>query len=264
MRDCHLKKDQASYPEAFMAYAIMQKELVAPEVQQLAKAFQSVPAFRALDAQTAANDAFGILMRGLDVETAAALQDALNKHGIETEVIDEVQLPKIPPAKVMKQVDFLPAQLSMYDPMGRTFSVPWRDVLLVAAGNVRLPEYRKAHGPAEAAHNKELLHDGKHRDGAQYHLMLELVLAGAVSRYSMIADEFVFDNLGGRITNDLAQNFTALVRDLAEYAPHAGLNRGAFLICENQKEIFTYPNKAAFFEELTWFLWRTAQAAAGV
>jgi hypothetical protein len=234
----------------------MQKELVAPEIEQLAKAFQSVPSFRALDAQTAANDAFGILIRGLDVETAAALQDALNKQAIETEVIDETQLPKLPPAKVMKQVEFLPAQLSMYDPMGRTFTLPWRDVLLVAAGNVRLPEYRKAHGPAEAARNHDFLHEGKHRDG--YHLMLELVLAGAVSRYSMIADEFVFDNLGGRMTNDLGQNFMTLVRDLAEYAPHAGLNRGAFLICENQKEIFPYPSKAAFFEELTWFLWRTS------
>src|SRR2546422_4870552 len=173
-----------------MPYAIMQKELIAPGVEQLAKAFRSVPTLTALDAQTSANDAFGILIRGLDVETASGLQDALTKQGVETEVIDEKELPVLPPAKVMKEIQLLPTQLSMYDPMGRTFNLPWRDVLLVAAGNVRLPEYRRAHAPAEAARNQDFLHEGKAREAAQYHLLLELVLAGGVSRYSMVADDF--------------------------------------------------------------------------
>src|SRR5688572_21658146 len=171
-----------------MPFAIMQKELLAPSVEHLARAFRSLPNLTALDAQTAANDAFGILWRGLDVEGASAMQDALMKQEIEVEVVEESELPVLPPSKVIKQIEFLPAQLSMYDPMGRTFTLPWRDLMVIAAGNVRLRDYKaKAHTPAEAAHHNE----GTRIDD-KLHLMLELVLAGGVARYSMIADEFVF------------------------------------------------------------------------
>ena len=126
--------------------------------------------------------------------------------------------------------------------------------MLIAAGNVRLRDYKgKGHSPAEAAHNHESA-----RGDERMHLMFELVLAGGVARYSMIADEFVFNHLGAQLTKETARNFELVVRELSEYAPHAGLNRGAFLICQNEKEIFTYPNKAAFFEEISWFLWRIA------
>ena len=239
-----------------MPFAIMQKELLAPSVEHLARAFRSLPNLTALDAQTAANDAFGILWRGLDVEGASAMQDALMKQGIEVEVVEESELPVLPPSKVIKQIEFLPAQLSMYDPMGRAFALPWSDLMVIAAGNVHLRDYRKAaHSPAEAAHNN----DNARRD-ERLHLMLELVLAGGVARYSMIADEFVFNHLGARLTKETPRNFEAVVRELSENASHAGLNRGAFLICQNEKEIFTYPSKSAFFEEITWFLWRIGGA----
>jgi len=188
----------------------------------------------------------------LDVEGASAMQDALMKQSIEVEVVEESELPVLPPSKVIKQIEFLPGQLSMYDPMGRVFALPWSDLMVIAAGNVHLRDYRKAaYSPAEAAHNNEVP-----RGHEKLHLMLELVLAGGVARYSMIADEFVFNHLGARLTKDMARNFEAVVRELSENASHAGLNRGAFLICQNEKDIFTYPNKAAFFEEITWFLWR--------
>lgn len=170
-----------------MPFAIMQKELLAPSVEHLARAFRSLPNLTALDAQTAANDAFGILWRGLDVEGASAMQDALMNQSIEVEVIEESELPVLPPSKVIKQIEFLPAQLSMYDPMGRVFALPWSDLMVIAAGNVHLRDYRKAaYSPAEAAQ-----HNDAPRGHEKLHLMLELVLAGGVARYSMIADEFV-------------------------------------------------------------------------
>jgi hypothetical protein len=238
-----------------MPFAIMQRELLAPSVEQLARAFRSLAKLTALDAQTAANDAFGILWRGLDVEEASALQDGCMKQSIEVEVVEESELPVLPPSKVIKQIEFLPEHLSMYDPMGRIFTLPWSDLMLIAAGNVRRRDYKAkaAHSPAEAAHNNE---GGRGDD--KMHLMLELVLAGGVARYSMIADEFVFNHLGARLTKEIARNFELVVRELSEYAPHAGQNRGTFLICQNEKEIFIYPNKAAFFEEITWLLWRIA------
>ena len=218
-----------------MPYAIVQRDLETPSPDVLAKAFVSLPLLTSIDAQTASRDAFGILMRGLNVEDASRLHDALLKQNIGVEVADEAELPMIPPAKVVRQIELLPSSLRLYDPMSRMFSLAWTDILLVCAGNVR--------------------------GQPQFHFLLEIVLGGGVARYSLPADEFDFTYLGGRRTPSLADNFSLLVRDIAQGAPHAGLNRGAFLICEQFAEIFTYPSKAAFFEEMTWMLWQTAHPA---
>jgi hypothetical protein len=62
------------------------------------------------------------------------------------------------------------------------------------------------------------------------------------------------------LTHDPAANFTLLVQDLAKYAPHAQLNRGAHHLREGVAEALRYPSKNAFFEEITWLLWRLRQA----
>ena len=43
-----------------MTYAIVQKELVVPELESLKRAFSVWPALTGIDAQTSANDAFGL------------------------------------------------------------------------------------------------------------------------------------------------------------------------------------------------------------
>ena len=240
-------------PKSFMPYAILQKELIAPSVEQLTQACRVLPSLTAIDAQTMFHDAYGILMRGMDLLDASALQDALQIESVETIVIEETELPVMPPAKVIRQIDFLPNYLTMYDPMGRSFTLPAHDVMFIAAGDVRIHEYKRVKsGPEES----QLSSTGQ----TNSHLMLEIFLVGGVSRYSIAAEDFAFGYLGGRITESLSHNFGLLVQDLAQFAPHAGLNRGAFLLCENAEELFTYPNKPAFYEEMTWMLWRISQS----
>lgn len=253
-----------------MSYVIMQSDLTPPPVDQIQKAFRTLPGLTAIDAQNMVNGAFGILNRGLEVEQASALQDALLKEGVETVVVEESELPVIPPAKLVKQADFLPSYLSMYDPMGRTFTLSWRDIMFIAAGNVRLQEFRKIKTTHEEPQfygsgiSYDTISDVKSKEEAVLHLLLEIVLVGGVSRYSITADDFVFNYLGTRLTNSVPANFALLVQDLAQHAPHAGLNRGAFLLCEKAGELFMYPSKAAFFEEMTWMLWRISQMERGI
>ncbi len=239
-----------------MPYAIMQSELVPVQLEQLRQAFLSLPTLTGLDAQTALHDAFGILLRGLDVEEADTLQEALHKAGVATEVVEESELPVTPPAKLVKQIEFLPTHLVMYDPLGRSFTLPAQEILLIAAGNVRLPELRKGRPGAESHPHPPAVTDAKAREAEQYHLLLEVVLVGGVARYSITGDDFVFNHLGARMTTNRTHNFALLVQDLADLAPHAGLNRGAFQFCENVDLLMSYPSKMAFFEELTWMLWR--------
>jgi len=81
-----------------------------------------------------------------------------------------------------------------------------------------------------------------------------------VARYTISAESFDFGNLESRLTPNLQANFSLLLEDLAQFAPHAGLNRGAYLATQGGGELFKYPSKHAFYEELVWMLWRISQA----
>jgi len=249
-----------------MAYVLLQKELLPPSVEQLKRAFSVWPALTEIDAQSAARDAFGILLKGLEPEQASLLQEALFKESVETKVVKESDLPAVPAAKVIKQIEFMPTHLSMYDPMKRHIELPWNDLVLLAAGKVRMPEARRiktSHGlpqVPEVTPTPDSLSAAKAKDEAHYHLMLEMMLVDGITRYSIMADEFDFDCLGAEVTANREDNFVLVVRELEQYAPYASLNQGAYLICKELQPPFKYPSKAAVWEELTWMLWRIAEA----
>jgi hypothetical protein len=92
-------------------------------------------------------------------------------------------------------------------------------------------------------------------------LLLDIVLTGATMRFQVEADKFLFNYLGDRKTGNPTANFTLLVRDLLTSAPNALLNRGAFFLREEPPTFFEYPSKNAYTEEMTWLLWRAANAA---
>jgi hypothetical protein len=237
-----------------MSYAILQKELVVPDVECLKRAFGVWPELTRIDAQTSANDAYGILLRGLDVERANALQEALLKENVETIVVEESRLPSLPPGRIGRQAELDSAHLTLFDPMRRASRVAWNDIHFIAAGLVRTREGSKAR-PARAGSEPKEEQSGN--------LMLEIFLREGLGRFSVDGREFNYDHLGGRLTDDPAVNFVFLVQDLARNAPHAGLNRGACAVCQKPPELFPYPNKQAFHEELTWMLWRIGQLEAG-
>lgn len=234
-----------------MSYAILQKELVVPEVERLKRAFGVWPELTGIDAQTSANDAYGILLRGLDVERANALQEALLKENVETVVVEESKLPSLPPGRIGRQAEFDAAHLTLFDPMRRASRVAWTDVHFIASGLVRIREGSKARAGAES------------NDDQSGHLLLEIFLREGMGRFSVDGREFSYEHLGGRLTDDAAMNFVFFVQDLARNAPHAGLNRGAWAACQKPPELFPYPNKQAFQEELTWMLWKIGQPEAG-
>ena len=251
-----------------MTFALVQKELVVPELEQLKRAFTVSPLLTGLDAQTAANDAYGILLRGLEGEQAQALRAALLHEGVETEMVEEGKLPVIPSAKHARQVEFQQTHLTLYDSMRHASEVSWSDIMFIAAGYVRMREASR-HRVVSAEpviHAAGITHDltgaAKPREEDHHHLLLDIFLNGGAARYSVAADDFVFDHPGARRSGDLAINFVFLVQDLAEQAPHAGLNRGAFKACQHPPELFPYPSKAAFHEEITWMLWRISQLAS--
>lgn len=246
-----------------MSYVILQKELVVPDVESLKRAFSVSPYLRDIDAQNATNDAYGILLRGLDAESADALQASLRAEGVEIELVKESALPTLPVGKVTKRVTFGPAHLLAYDAMDHATEIPWAEVMFVAAGYVRTGEVHKHLTAREEAQRRTAAHTPidetgllKPGDEERYHMLLEIFLRDEKTRYSIEADEFQFDCLGARLTEDLALNFVALVQMVVAQVPHAGLNRGALKASEEPPELFPYPSRKTFNEELTWMLWR--------
>lgn len=229
-----------------MTYAIVQKELVVPELECLKRAFSVWPALTGIDAQTSANDAFGILLRGLQVEQASLLQDALLKEGVETVVVDESKLPALPPGRVGRQAQLDENHLTLYDSMRRASQVSWKEIMFIAAGRVKT---REAHGGG-GARSKEEQHQ---------HLMLEIFLRAGAGRFSIAGEDFSYDHMGSQLSDDPALNFVFFVQEMVQHAPDAGLNRGACAACQEPPELFPYPSKQAFNEELTWMLWRIEQ-----
>jgi hypothetical protein len=246
-----------------MVYAIVQKELIVPSLDQVARAFSVCSHLTKLDAQTTVNDAYGILLRGQELADGQRLQEALRLEKIETELVEEHHLPSIPSGRVVRQVELHRSHLRTHDPMQRISDVAWEDVIFMAAGYVRtrdrkhrlafdeptLPEAGSVDPASSGEQPTVFREDGEHQ------LLLDLFVSGG-GRYTIQAEEFSFAHLGERRNENRAVNFVALVQDLAKSAPNAGQNRGAYLACQDPPELFPYPSKATFNEEVIWMLWR--------
>jgi hypothetical protein len=250
-----------------MTCSVMQKNLEPPTMEQLKQAFCSVPGLTAVDATVLGRDAFGVLVRSFERERAEALKSALAAQGVETEVVEDASLPVLPEARLVHRIDCTPDALVIYDPLGRSFPLKWENVMLIAAGRVNLIEFKdirtetkvqgRSYGRFGAADKTIVYHDLKEERHDRW--LLEFVITGAGLRYNVNADvarPMLFLGLGERRTNNLAANFKLLVQDMMNGAPQAAVNRGAYYLRENSAEPFYYPTKKAFYDEMTWLLWK--------
>ncbi len=250
-----------------MPYAVMQKDLSPLPLELLKRAFRSVPGLTEMDAHVLGNDAFGILVKNFPMDNAVAMQGALRREGVETEIVEQRLLPVMPETKFVNRLNCLEAGLEIFDSIGRSFVIEWGHVMLLTAGAVTTNEFvRKVverpvtryTGDGDAY--VEYQSDVSHKEQRAVRLLLEIVLTRGVMRYSVSAEKFNFSHLADRMTRNVSQNFQTLVRDLARFAPHAGMSRGVMSLVQEGKEIFSYPSKNAFFEEIVWMLWRIQQA----
>jgi hypothetical protein len=257
-----------------MPCSVLQTNLEPPTVEQLKVAFSQVPGLTAMDAYTSGRDAFGILGHFAEPDHALALQSALAAQDIETEVVDDASLPPPPQMRMVHKLDPTPEALMICDPLGRSFPLPWPNVMLIAAGLVRMTEFKTEAVPVLSSPPPAAAFDGFRSSGLglsyqrQTHeelhdrWLLDIVITGGALRYYVTVnhpDNLPFHYLGDRRTRDLATNFKLLVQDEIASAPNASLNRGAYYLRENNDKPFYYPTKAAFYNEMTWLLWKIKQ-----
>ncbi|MBI5773967.1 MAG: hypothetical protein HZA89_09535 [Verrucomicrobia bacterium] len=274
-----------------MNYAVLQKSLEIPDVEKLKAAFAGIPGLTAADAAILAKDAFGVLVKGKSAEVAGKLSGTLRSQGIETLVVPESELPVLPPTKFLRRLECQPQGLIVYDAIGRPFTVDWRHISLIAAGSILVSEFARTRtestsgnfGWGDAARmgantaammmgagigiplpgkNKPVT-EFRSEEQRVHRPVLDIFLGRAVARYSVEIDTapaLLFQYLGARRTKDPLKDLTLIVQDLARFAPQAAVNRGAYLLRENAGELFAYPSKHAFHEEITWILWQFSRA----
>ncbi len=260
-------------------YALLQKSLERPPIERLRVALGSVRGFAPADAPGLANDAFGILAKNLDAEQAAQFQQALEAQGIGVDIVAETALPKMPSTKFVRRLDLGEDALVIHDAIGRPVPVEWRHVALVAVGSVYTIEFARRETVAPKAgglfgtrrpgflrdvtsEEPLTVREVRTREQRAERWMLEIVLARAVARFSLEVGDaapLLFRCLGEERTEDVAENLGRLVRQLAARAPQALQNRGAYFLRQEPATVFSYPSKNAFYEEITWMLWRSLQ-----
>lgn len=247
-----------------MPYAVLQTDLSSPTIEQLRRAARLVPGLTSHDASILGQDAFGILVNNFSAQQAGALQGALRSEGVETEVVEQSRLPALPRTHFVHRLDVTPEHLIIYDPLGKSFSLPWPHLLFIAAGAVRLTDFVRRQQPRPrtrytgAGHPYEDTdYDTVTREERNFHLLADLIITGATLRYSLDASRFHFAGPAATPAGDVAASFSTLLRAMISAAPQAKLNRGAAALRGETPPPFSYPSKNAYHEELIWSLWRS-------
>jgi hypothetical protein len=254
-----------------MGYTLVQKTTVAPAFEQLKRAFASVPGFTAFDAGTFCKETFGIIVRNFTRPQTEALQAGLKAEGLETEIVEDAQLPAVPVTKVVRKLECPVEALMIYDPYGRKFPVAWGQVTLIAAGEVRKATFErqrsereevrlKMHGLIPMAERTVKVEYTSSENIAKL-LCAEIVLGGGVAQYSIEAGGFNYECLGERMSYDKTANFNLLLREIAKHVPHATLNRGAAAMLAEPPVFTIYPHKNSLQDEIQWLLWRLKKQA---
>ncbi len=252
-----------------MAYAVMQKMPEPPTLEQLKIAFCRVPGLTEVDASTLGKNAYGVVVRGFELEPALALKTALAEQGVQTEVVDEATLPQLPESRQVHRADCTPEGLVIYDPMDRSFTLGWQNIWVIAAGMVRTSDFIRVEvrdRPIDTGrYAPPVAYRRETKEEQSDHAVVEIIITRAALRYTMKMDRLdcmSFAYLGPRRTQNWVENFALMVQDMIKFAPQAAVNRGAYSFREQAVEPYSvnYPSKGAFYEEITWILWQMMRA----
>ena len=244
------------------------------------RAFESVRSLTAADAPGLANDAYGILVKGLTAADAQVLKRALEVEGILTELLPDRLVPQLPPTKFVRRLEFGPDALLIHDPLGSRVPVEYRHLLILAVGTVETMEFRRAEPSASSIprlsrrisglrmqlEDFDRAQSARQREVRVRRRFMELILSRGVARFTIEVEanqRFLFQVLGDRRTADLEANLGLLVRQLSAAAPSLLLNRGAYLLRADPPTSHTYPSRNAFYEEIVWMLWQAAKRDRG-
>jgi len=247
-----------------MPFAIIQKELTDIPTDVLTAALRHVPWLTKHDAHFLARDAFGVLVGRLSFNEASSVQAILAEGGVETEVVDQSDIPTLPPPKTLPRIDCLVENLLVYDALNRPKPIDWSLVRVIAAGLVTITEIERT--SRQRVHRVTsngvpiMTTEFSSKERPKDHLVVEILVEAMPPRYQARGDSLHYGYLGARQSFRAEDNFMVLLADLHEAAPHAVLSRGAEGLLSEPQQTLLYPNRHAFDEEIAWLLFQAKRA----
>jgi hypothetical protein len=251
-------------------YAILQKDGVTAGAEQIRRAFRSFANLTDADAVRLAANAQGILLRHLNSDEARAFHRALQAEGVASALVSESELRLLPESRSLHRLALSPTGLEVYDLLGRPKPVPWGKVALVAAGAVghaalsltQTERTTATFHPALGVWPKKIV-EAVRRIETGSELILEIVLTDGATRYEINAAQFPFKYVVDRPEFSTVEKFVWLVREIAQHATEAILNRGARDVRDGIALVRGYTNRQAFTDELLWLLWNATRHKHG-
>lgn len=244
-------------------YAVLQKDGIQPNAEQIRRAFSSFHNLTDADAIRLAASAQGILMRQLGSDAARAFQRALQAEGVSAALVPESELSILPDGKSLHRLELNSDGFVIFDLLGHAHPLPWSDLTLVAAGAVRNIETSRDQaaqrtGSTFGVHPNAMAAGTKLDAGSQ--LLLELVLTGRQIRYEINAAQFPFKYAIDRPDYSTLEKFVWLVKEICRQSPHVLMNRGARDICDGTDLVRGYDSRQLFTDEMVWLLWHHANS----
>jgi hypothetical protein len=247
-------------------YAVLQTSLDQPITREvLESAVMATQQFTKPDCARLQGESFGILVGSLSQDDALALQAALRARGVETEVVDESNLPALPMPYRPQSFTTAPEGVTVADYTEQTTLLLMSTFVFAAAGHLKhlanIPhrnmEFVQKYIPRGGIRNVvEMVPDHEPKEVQEFRI--EFYFTQDPFRFQFVLDDKAIIRANGQVLKLRDKNqLDSLLLTFANTFPADQTNLGIQKILTGQE--FTYPSVHAFEQEIIWSLHRLAR-----
>jgi hypothetical protein len=247
-------------------YAILQASLDQPIAREvLESAIMATQQLAKPDCARLQRESFGILVGSLSQDDALALQAALRARGIETEAVDESNLPSLPMPYRPQSFNTAPEGVTVVDYTGQITLLPMSMFVFAAAGHLKhvvsLPQrnmewVQKPIGGYGIQNVVEMVTEHQPKEIQEFRI--EFYFTQEPFRFQCILDDNAIVRANGQVLKLRDHNqLDSLLLTFANTFPADQTNLGIQKILTARE--FTYPSVHAFEQEIIWSLYQMAR-----
>jgi hypothetical protein len=250
-------------------YAVLQKSLdQLIKSEALEDAVRATETLTKLDCPRLLRELFGIVASNLTRDEAVGMQRTLAGHGVDTEVVQESQLPALPPPRKTQSFALTKDGLHVVEfTAAQEVVLPAETLVFAAAGGVKHLAMRP-HEELEWVTKwiyrggpRQVLEKVKHNQLEEIpEFRVEFFFAREPYRFQWILDDHSLLRANGEVFRRRdQQRLRALLSVLAAQLPAGRINLG--IAGAARGEDLVYPSVRAFEEEIVWSFYRLLNAA---
>jgi hypothetical protein len=223
------------------SYAVLLRDAGRPDAERIRRAFGIFSHLTDADAIRLAANAQGILLRHLGADEGRALLRSLQAEGVPAALVNEAELNALTASQMLARVEIQPDALTVINRLGQASSLPWREIMLVAAG---------------AVPHLEITSSASYRTQLETKSQFVLWLVTATHHYEILGQQFTFPADVDRGLTTLVEKLVSLIKAITAQTPQALQNRAVRDISNGVKLLRGYPSRQALRDETAWLLWR--------